>query len=665
MTTPFEFRPVLFAVFWKSGIALGAALCISRMLRNRSADLRRLVFSTTIVAMFVAAAATPMLPRWTAVTPLWFHFQRPAPAAVAESSLSSPMVDDATELTAPVSRPMPPQTSSRRIDLNAWLIPLIWFAGAATLLTRFAINLRGLYQLRKASDAVTDAGLLANVERFGRRVRLWRNDAIGAPVTWGIVRPIILVPAGFEELPAESRDAVIRHELAHIQAHDFLMRGLAEIARALIWFQPLVWIVWRQLREEQELACDNCVLAEGGKPSAYAKLLLDWDARRGMDSLIAVGIAHRSCLKRRLYALLDTDLRRDTVASAGVAGALFLALTAALPLAAISFTQAIPVQPASAHAVQSAPPALLPALLQPPAQLAQAQTAQTPVKAPAPQPAAQSAPRPRFDVVSIKPCKPGVAKPGDGVPTYGGDSSPGRLSIGCGILADTDNVGLIQRAYNRYASGKLTSTKVISIEGGPDWIHSERFEIDAKADGQPSILMMEGPMMQTILEDRFKLKIHRETRQGPVYELALGKGTPKLKPLQDGSCTPVVVGRPLPLLPDGQHLCRNMVSPRGKVDIEGGTLSMFAGLLGMVLDRPVIDKTGITSYFEIHLVFSPDDSAAPRPVTADPGASAAVRASDAPGIFQAIQEQLGLRLVPAKGPVDVLVIDHIERPSEN
>ena len=159
MTTPFEFRPVLFAVFWKSGIALGAALCISRMLRNRSADLRRLVFSTTIVAMFVAAAATPMLPRWTAVTPLWFHFQRPAPAAVAESSLSSPMVDDATELTAPVSRPMPPQTSSRRIDLNAWLIPLIWFAGAATLLTRFAINLRGLYRLRKASDAVTDAVL--------------------------------------------------------------------------------------------------------------------------------------------------------------------------------------------------------------------------------------------------------------------------------------------------------------------------------------------------------------------------------------------------------------------------------------------------------------------------------------------------------------------------
>ena len=89
MTTPFEFRPVLVAVFWKSGIALGAALCISLMLKNRSADLRRLVFSTTIIAMFVAAAATPILPRWTAVSPLSFHLQRPASAAVGRS-LSSP-----------------------------------------------------------------------------------------------------------------------------------------------------------------------------------------------------------------------------------------------------------------------------------------------------------------------------------------------------------------------------------------------------------------------------------------------------------------------------------------------------------------------------------------------------------------------------------------------
>ena len=92
---------------------------------------------------------------------------------------------------------------------------------------------------------------------------------------------------------------------------------------------------------------------------------------------------------------------------------------------------------------------------------------------------------------------------------------------------------------------------------------------------------------------------------------------------------------------------------------------MFAGLLGMILDRPVIDKTGITDLFAIHLEFSPDDFTSPRAVAVAPGAPAAVGGPDAPGIFQAIQEQLGLKLVPAKGPVDFLVIDHIERPTEN
>ena len=271
------------------------------------------------------------------------------------------------------------------------------------------------------------------------------------------------------------------------------------------------------------------------------------------------------------------------------------------------------------------------------------------------QPASPPA-KPKFDVVSIKPCKPGVPN--------GGDSSPGRLSIGCALLADVDHTGLIQQAFNRYADGGLTSTKIIPIEGGPDWIHSERFEIDAKSDSHPSILMMLGPMMQAILEDRFQLRVHRETRQGPVYELAPGKGSPKLNPFQDRSCTPVAVGHPLPPLASGQHYCRNVVGP-GSVDFEGGTLSMLAGLLNLILDRPVIDKTGIANYFEIHLKFSPDDTAPFRPSTTDPGEPAADRARDAPGIFQAIQEQLGLRLVPAKGPMDVLVIDHVERPSEN
>ena len=107
------------------------------------------------------------------------------------------------------------------------------------------------------------------------------------------------------------------------------------------------------------------------------------------------------------------------------------------------------------------------------------------------------------------------------------------------------------------------------------------------------------------------------------------------------------------------------MSPAGLVDFEGGTLSGCAGLLNLLLDRPVIDKTGLTGYFKIRLVFSPTDTAPPRLALANPGAPTEARTPDAPDIFQAIQEQLGLKLVAATGPVDVLVIDHIERPSEN
>jgi uncharacterized protein (TIGR03435 family) len=104
-----------------------------------------------------------------------------------------------------------------------------------------------------------------------------------------------------------------------------------------------------------------------------------------------------------------------------------------------------------------------------------------------------------------------------------------------------------------------------------------------------------------------------------------------------------------------------MARPRG-VDFEGGTLAMFAGLLGMILDRPVIDKTGLTDLFAIHLDFSPDDFTSPQAAAVAP---VTVGGPDVPGIFEAIQEQLGLKLAPARGPVDLLVIDHIERPTEN
>jgi uncharacterized protein (TIGR03435 family) len=95
------------------------------------------------------------------------------------------------------------------------------------------------------------------------------------------------------------------------------------------------------------------------------------------------------------------------------------------------------------------------------------------------------------------------------------------------------------RAYVRFAEAHANPVKVLTIEGGPKWIHSEMFRIDAKAEGHPSREMIEGPMTQALFEDRLKLKIHHESRHGPVYELTLGKGVSKLKPFQEGSCIPL------------------------------------------------------------------------------------------------------------------------------
>jgi uncharacterized protein (TIGR03435 family) len=699
MINAFDYLPVFFAVFWKSGVALGAALCVSWLLRKKSADLRRLVLSTAVVAMFVAAAALPVLPRWTAVAPHWFQLQRLAAQAAAEQ-LPSPIIDDTTDITAPDTRPAPAQTQSRRIDLRAWLIPLIWFAGAATLLVRFAVNLRGLHRLRMASDAVTDRDLLADALRSGRRVRLWQNETIAAPVTWGIVRPIILVPAAFERLPVECRDAVLCHELGHIQAYDFLMRGLAEIARALIWFQPLMWIVWRQLREEQELACDNRVLAAGGKPSVYAKLLLDWAVAPGMDSLIAVGIANRTCLKRRLYALLDPDLRRDTVATAGVAGTWFLGMAMALPLAAISFTQAVPAQPTPARAAQSALPAQVLTVLQSPVQMAQVQTPPAPVKAPA----AQPAPKPKFDAASIKPCQPGDGPGRGGKGDMGANggvnpnmpegiggyfrASPGRLDITCGSL-----LTMVSFAYVGHGSPLLNNSggpmrEADEIQGVPKWALSARYTIHAETDDPaangptqnppglrggppPAATLLYGPMLQGLLENRFQLKIHRETTQVPMYALTVAKGGLKLKPIKAEDCTSLEPGQGMkPIGADDKPYCGWVGWPihgPNRTLVGGGiTLARLARELGvLILDRNVIDHTGISGIYNIRLEYAPDENTrcfGPAQFCAvDPNSGIPPGAT----IFAALEQQLGLKLEPIKGPQEHIVIDSVEKPSEN
>ncbi|HEY4088674.1 MAG TPA: M56 family metallopeptidase, partial [Bryobacteraceae bacterium] len=263
---------LLLEVFWKSGAILGLSLCVTLLLRKRSADARRLVLSSTIVATLLAAIAAPILPRLNVPEPGWVM------PSVQNLSPQPPV--PALQMTAQIPMPTPaPATKFPEV------IPCIWLIGATLLLTRLSLGLYALRRMRRSAHPMSGDVLQSN--------------SLAAPVTWGILHPVILVPAGFEHLTEESREAVLCHERAHIRSYDFLFRLLAEMTRALIWFQPLIWIVSRRLREEQELACDDRVLASGVKPSAYAKLLLDWDLTPATP---AIGMASRGSLKRRLYS---------------------------------------------------------------------------------------------------------------------------------------------------------------------------------------------------------------------------------------------------------------------------------------------------------------------------------------------------------------------------
>jgi uncharacterized protein (TIGR03435 family) len=196
------------------------------------------------------------------------------------------------------------------------------------------------------------------------------------------------------------------------------------------------------------------------------------------------------------------------------------------------------------------------------------------------------------------------------------------------------------------------------ILGGPKWIDSARFDIEAKPDSSVADQLQKlGPeqrhlqiqaMFQQLLADRFKLVVHWETRELPVYALVASKNGPGLKKTT---------------LPDGET---GLSSGTGRFTAKGVTMEELSKALtndlSRDLGRVVIDKTGMAGRYDAEIKWTPEADS----VASNGGTDSAATGSDAgPSIFTAIQEQLGLRLEPTKGPVQVLVIDHVEMPQEN
>ena len=272
-------------------------------------------------------------------------------------------------------------------------------------------------------------------------------------------------------------------------------------------------------------------------------------------------------------------------------------------------------------------------------------------------PSAPPAPdRPRFEVASIKPSKSGEQG------TY--------LRRQPGGLYRATNAPLRALIANAYLN--QFPPKGEQIFGGPGWIDTEHFDIEAKAEGDPN-REEESLMVQSLLEDRFKLVVHHETRQLPTYALLLsknGKTGPQLtKHSDDAKCADPAAGSPPPPGP-GEAMpsfCGGffMNAGGGALRATGNriTMAMLVQFLGQSVDRTVVDRTGLSGVFDFTLEFAPELGPG-----SQPGAAASAPSSDTsapPSIFTALQEQLGLKLESQKGPVDVLVIDHVEEPSPN
>jgi uncharacterized protein (TIGR03435 family) len=227
---------------------------------------------------------------------------------------------------------------------------------------------------------------------------------------------------------------------------------------------------------------------------------------------------------------------------------------------------------------------------------------------------------------------------------------------------------LIRAAYGLFdANGKMLPRRV-DVTGGPGWLDSDLYDLDAKAEGAAALNQTVGRMLQVFLEDRCKLKVHREARETAVYALTVAKGGPKLKEAAPDSCTTLDLNHPRldpQTAPCGFPVMRgnngNIVA-----DAHGITMGEFAARALGDVDRPVIDKTGVTGRYDIHLEYAIRAISGPMRVNGGEAPDVTLPADPAgASMFTAVQSQLGLRLVSDKAPIDVIVVDSVERPSEN
>jgi TonB family protein len=325
-----------FACCAKATFLLVCAWLIVTALRQRSsAAQRHHIWAAAILASLALPGFALLLPAWHSATlgsaaALWNPAHSNAGSSVSHTIPSS---------TINVTAALPIFNKLAGVTL------LVWAIGFSFVLLRLVIGLARLAWVSANAKPLFDEDWictvlqLSKVHKIGRSVRLLQcNSSTAMPLTWGVFRPVIVLPSSAAQWPEDRRCMVLSHELAHISRHDWILQICAELTRAIYWFHPLVWLTAARLRQESERASDDAVLRSGIGPSNYASELLDLARtleNTGRAWSTALAIARPSNLERRFAAMLNPTINRNRLSFRSSLLIPFFALCLLFPLAAL------------------------------------------------------------------------------------------------------------------------------------------------------------------------------------------------------------------------------------------------------------------------------------------------------------------------------------------
>ena len=317
----------------KTSLLIGAAGMLSIALRRQSAAFRHLLWTSTLALCGLMPLAVLYLPSFSLVTvPMDLSSSLPSPATGGGSG---------------------------------WDL-LIWIIGCSIVLMRELLASIGLARWRRQARPLTSARWTATLARISAtcsfdcsRVRVLESNHLASPCMWGVLRPVLLLPAAGDAWPESARRSALLHELAHVRRRDTLSTLISRLACALHWYNPLVWLAAARVRTLQERACDDSVIRSGAVPSEYAQFLVDVAAHTsgiGRAARAAIGMTHGSSLRTRIVAILDPEATREQPQRSAVFAAYASLLGVMIFLATASV--AAPPPPVPEPPILATPPTL-------------------------------------------------------------------------------------------------------------------------------------------------------------------------------------------------------------------------------------------------------------------------------------------------------------------